>query len=68
LLRSLSFAAGNTVRLELQEATSEFLEIEASTDLQSWESVIVLTDDGREAWVQDDGAIPAPQRFYRAKP
>jgi hypothetical protein len=59
---------GRLYRLNLTAQVGQVYQLQASTDLDHWETLTTLTNAGTEFGFIDQDAGKYPQRFYRLKP
>ena len=58
---------GRAYKLNLTSSVGQSMEIQASSDLQSWETLTTITNTGGTLHFIDPDAKNYPQRFYRVK-
>lgn len=58
---------GQAYKLDLTSNLGQSMEIQASADLQSWETLTTITNTGGVLHFTDPDANNYPQRFYRVK-
>jgi hypothetical protein len=59
---------GRSYQLSLPARIGQIYQLQASTDLEHWESLTILTNRGTAFSFSDQDAAKFPQRFYRLKP
>ena len=58
---------GETFNFQFASEPGQSYEVEASTNLRDWESLMKFSASGTNVMISDPASIELPQRFYRLK-